>query len=246
MTPARPAPGWGCAAAEWDAAMTPELLGLLDGLHFHTLCEQDSDALETTLRAAEEKFGEFFGRHEVAEPGRRPSHHPAWVRPAPAGKAVSATSPRQYGLLVYLEPGEAVALNGGSLLTRVLDVLPRMDEGEPVRLILDASAACHMPDVLEMPYRPPLAGSSLPGEKAVTCRLGGPTCLAGDVIGEYSFEACPGIGDLLEFEDMAIYTMVKTNTFNGMPLPAIAVQKENGDCQVVRTFGYEDFKGRLG
>jgi carboxynorspermidine decarboxylase len=147
---------------------------------------------------------------------------------------------------VYLEPGEAVALNGGSLLTRVLDVLPRLTGEEPVRLILDASAACHMPDVLEMPYRPPLAGSGQPGEKAVTCRLGGPTCLAGDVIGEYSFDSCPQIGDLLEFEDMAIYTMVKTNTFNGMPLPAIAVQKENGDCQVVRTFGYEDFKSRLG
>ena len=243
--PCAPGSRLGVRRAEWDAAMTPELLGLLDGLHFHTLCEQDSNALEMTLQAAEEKFGEFFGQMKWLNLGG--GHHitrPGYDLPR-LERCIRHLADR-YGLLVYLEPGEAVALNGGSLLTRVLDVLPRLTGEEPVRLILDASAACHMPDVLEMPYRPPLAGSGQPGEKAVTCRLGGPTCLAGDVIGEYSFDSCPQIGDLLEFEDMAIYTMVKTNTFNGMPLPAIAVRKENGDCQVVRTFGYEDFKSRLG
>ena len=112
-------------------------------------------------------------------------------------------------------------------------------------LILDASAACHMPDVLEMPYRPPLFGSGMPGEKAVTCRLGARTCLAGDVIGDYSFDKQPQIGDRLIFGDMAIYSMVKNNTFNGMPLPDIALRHPDGSCEIVRQFGYEDFKGRL-
>lgn len=144
-------------------------------------------------------------------------------------------------LTVYLEPGEAIALNAGWLETTVLDVV---DNGMSI-LILDASAACHMPDVLEMPYRPPLLGAGEPGEQAVTCRLAARTCLAGDVIGDYSFERLPQVGERLTFGDMAIYSMVKTNTFNGMPLPAIALLRENGDCELVKTFGYEDFKGRL-
>ena len=146
-----------------------------------------------------------------------------------------------YGVEVYLEPGEAIALNSGTLITTVMDVV---ENGMPI-LILDASAACHMPDVLEMPYRPPLYGAGEPGEKAVTCRLGARTCLAGDVIGDYSFDEMPKIGDRLVFGDMAIYSMVKNNTFNGMPLPDIALRRRDGSCEMVRRFGYEDFKGRL-
>jgi len=142
---------------------------------------------------------------------------------------------------IYLEPGEAVALNAGYLTTRVLDIV---ENGMQIA-ILDASAACHMPDVIEMPYRPPLHGAGQPGEKAHTYRLAGPTCLAGDIIGDYSFDHPLKPGDLLVFEDMAIYTMVKNNTFNGMPLPGIALLHPNGETELIRTFGYSDFKQRL-
>ena len=142
---------------------------------------------------------------------------------------------------VYLEPGEAVVLNAGVLVATVLDTLYNgMDLA-----ILDTSAACHMPDVLEMPYRPPIQGSGLPGEKAWTYRLGGPTCLAGDVIGDYSFDHRLEPGSRVVFEDMALYTMVKTNTFNGMPLPSIVYREKNGRERLVNSFSYEDFKGRL-
>ena len=146
-----------------------------------------------------------------------------------------------YDLDIYLEPGEAVALNAGYLVTEVMDIV----ENEIRTLILDASAACHMPDVLEMPYRPPLKDSGEAGEKAYTYRLSSCTCLAGDVIGDYSFDREIQIGDKLYFMDMAIYSMVKNNTFNGMPLPDIAVMHEDGECEVIRHFGYEDFKSRL-
>ena len=146
-----------------------------------------------------------------------------------------------YGVEVYLEPGEAIALNAGYLVTEVMDIV---ENGLSV-LILDASAACHMPDVLEMPYRPPLKDSGNAGEKAFTYRLSSCTCLAGDVIGDYSFDKQIYVGDKLYFQDMAIYSMVKNNTFNGIPLPGIAVMKEDGDCELIRTFGYGDFKGRL-
>ena len=142
---------------------------------------------------------------------------------------------------MYLEPGEAIALNAGYLITQVEDIVHNsMDI-----LILDASAACHMPDVLEMPYRPPLKDGFEAGEKAYTYRLSSLTCLAGDVIGDYSFEQPIAIGDRLVFEDMAIYSMVKNNTFNGIPLPSIALLKEDGTIEMVKEFGYEDFKGRL-
>ena len=140
-----------------------------------------------------------------------------------------------------MEPGEAIALNAGYLVTEVMDIV---ENGLSV-LILDASAACHMPDVLEMPYRPPLKDSGNAGEKAFTYRLSSCTCLAGDVIGDYSFDKPLYVGDKLYFQDMAIYSMVKNNTFNGIPLPGIAVMKEDGDCRIIRSFGYEDFKGRL-
>lgn len=146
-----------------------------------------------------------------------------------------------YQLEVYLEPGEAIALNAGYLVTEVCDIV----HNDMDILILDASAACHMPDVLEMPYRPPLQGGYQAGEKEYTYRLSSLTCLAGDVIGDYSFEKKIEIGDYLVFEDMAIYSMVKNNTFNGIPLPAIAVLHEDGKTEIVKEFGYEDFKGRL-
>lgn len=216
---------------------TKGMLQLLDGLHFHTLCEQDSDALEKTLDAVEERFGEYLsgmkwinfgGGHHITKAGYGTLRLERCIK----------RMQDKYGLTVYLEPGEAVALNAGFLVSSVLEV-----QGSNV--ILDTSAACHMPDVLEMPYRPPLQGSGLPGEKPYTCRLGGPTCLAGDVIGDYSFDEPLKEGDRLVFEDMAIYSMVKNNTFNGMPLPDIVLREKSGECRIIRQFGYEDFKMRL-
>ncbi|WP_029231006.1 carboxynorspermidine decarboxylase [Butyrivibrio sp. VCB2006] len=148
----------------------------------------------------------------------------------------------KYGIDVYLEPGEAIALDAGYLVTTVMDIVPT--QRMPV-LILDTSAACHMPDVLEMPYRPPLRDSEEPGELPYNYRLSSRTCLAGDIIGDYSFEHEIFIGDRLFFEDMAIYSIVKNNTFNGMPLPDIDILHENGEVEVIRKFGYEDFKMRL-
>ena len=218
----------------------PDALEGVEGLHFHTLCEQNSDDLERTLRAAEEKFGDYIGQMKWLNMGG--GHHitredydvELLIR---CVRRVKDT----YGVEVYLEPGEAVALNAGYLVTEVLDVV---DNGIRA-LILDASAACHMPDVLEMPYRPPLKDSGKPGEKAYTYRLSSCTCLAGDVIGDYSFDREIGPGDRLCFEDMAIYSMVKNNTFNGIGLPHIAVLSAGGDCRVIRSFGYDDFKCRL-
>ena len=217
-----------------------ELLPLLDGLHFHTLCEQDSDDLETTAEVFEKKFGKYLyqmkwvnfgGGHHIT---RKDYDVERLLR-------IVRHFHETYGVTVYLEPGEAVVLNAGYLVTSVLESLYNgMDLA-----ILDTSAACHMPDVLEMPYRPPLKNSGEPGEKSYTYRLGGPTCLAGDVIGDYSFDMPLKEGDRLVFEDMALYTMVKTNTFNGMPLPSIALRHVDGSKEVIRSFGYEDFKKRL-
>lgn len=234
--PCAPGSRLGVTAANFE----PEALAGIEGFHFHTLCEQDSDALEKTLDALEETFGAYLGRvkwinfgggHHITREGydiERLIRLIARVR-------------ARYGVEVYLEPGEAVVLNAGYLVCSVLDTLRN---GVDIA-ILDASAACHMPDVLEMPYRPPLLGAGLPGERAHTYRLAGPTCLAGDVIGDYSFDAPLKAGDRLAFGDMALYTMVKNNTFNGMPLPAIAVIGEDGALRVVKRFDYEDFKGRL-
>lgn len=219
---------------------TEDLLPLLDGLHFHTLCEQNSDALETTAAAFEEKFGEFLPRMKWLNMGG--GHHitredydiPRLIR-------VVKHFREKYGVEVYLEPGEAVVLNAGFLVASVLEVV---HNGMDIA-ILDTSAACHMPDVLEMPYRPPVRDAGKPGEKAYTYRLAGPTCLAGDVIGDYSFDQPLEEGSQIVLEDMALYTMVKTNTFNGMNLPTIAYRHEDGQVEVVKTFGYEDFKNRL-
>ncbi len=217
-----------------------DLLPLLDGLHFHTLCEQNSDDLETTLEAFEEQFGKYLPQMQWLNLGG--GHHitRSDYDVERLVRLVKGLRER-YNVTVYLEPGEAVVLNSGFLVTEVLEVLHNdMDIA-----ILDTSAACHMPDVLEMPYRPPLLGSGEAGEKAYTYRLGGPTCLAGDIIGDYSFDEPLTEGTRLTFGDMALYTMVKTNTFNGMPLPAIVWRDLDGKETVVRQFGYEDFAARL-
>ncbi|GAA0253834.1 carboxynorspermidine decarboxylase [Muricomes sp. OA1] len=212
----------------------------VEGLHVHTLCEQDAAPLVETFEAVEEKFGEYL--HQIRWLNLGGGHH--ITRPGydiAVLKDLLCRIRDTYHVQVYLEPGEAVALSAGYLITEVMDIV----ENVPPVLILDASAACHMPDVLEMPYRPPLRDSGKPGEKAVTCTLGCRTCLAGDVIGDYSFDEMPRIGERLVFEDMAIYTMVKNNTFNGMPLPDIALLRKDGMCEVVKRFGYQDFKERL-
>lgn len=261
--PCAPYSRLGVTKAEFDESVLP----LLDGLHFHTLCEQDSDALETTLRAFDERFGGFMkgmkwlnfgGGHHITREGYDVPRLERCIRAAQS----------EYGCEVYLEPGEAVVLNAGTLVAEVLDVV---HNGIDVA-VLDASAACHMPDVLEMPYRPPVCGlfrktdnglsakdlceyagdgyekvsdAGAPEERAHVCRLAGATCLAGDVIGDWSFDEKPQPGDRIVFGDMALYTMVKTNTFNGTPLPGIYLRRADGSVRTLRTFGYADFESRL-
>lgn len=242
--PCAPGSRLGTTRAQWNAAVQehPELPALLDGLHFHTLCEQDSDALAQTLHAVEAGFGDllpqmkwlnFGGGHHITRPGYNLQTLETCI----------VRMQQTYGVQVYLEPGEAWALNAGYLVTTVLDTL---QNGETSLAILDMSAACHTPDVIEMPYRPPLLDAGEPGEKRCTIRLGGPTCLAGDVIGDYSFDAPLAEGDRLLFGDMAIYSTCKNNTFNGMPLPDIWVLHEDGTPEQLARFGYADFKMRLG
>ncbi len=251
--PCAPCSRLGTTLEAFRTELSDEDIASLDGLHFHTLCEQNADALAETLRAVEKNFGEYLsgmkwvnfgGGHHITRPDYDRELLKKCIR------HVKST----YGAEVYLEPGEAVALNAGVLMTEVLEIV----ENGMKTAILDASAACHMPDVLEMPYRPPLkdAGEPEKGEaegapargtadRPYVYRLAGPTCLAGDVIGDYVFDHELRPGERLEFGDMAIYTMVKTNTFNGMRLPDIVLEKEDGECETVRTFGYEDFKMRL-
>jgi carboxynorspermidine decarboxylase len=209
----------------------------IDGLHFHTMCEQGADVLERTLSKIEENCGKYIRNMKWINLGG--GHH-ITRDDYDVELLISCINAfkQKYDVDVYLEPGEAVALNAGILVSEVLDIV---ENGMQIA-ILDTSAACHMPDVLEMPYRPGITSSVEKGK--YTYRLGGPTCLAGDVIGDYSFDKPLERGDRLVFEDMAIYSMVKNNTFNGMPLPAIAIEK-NGKIEYVKKFGYEDFKGRL-
>jgi len=213
----------------------------ISGLHFHTLCEQDFPPLQRTLQAVEEKFGHLLGRmdwvnfgggHHITRPGYQVDELAACVR----------AFAERHTVQVYLEPGEAVAIGTGVLITEVLDLAWNgMNQA-----ILDASATCHMPDVLEMPYRPDILGAAEPGVLGHTYRLGGLTCLAGDVMGDYSFAAPLQVGQRLVFGDMAHYTMVKTSTFNGTRLPAIALWNSITDeLEILREFGYEDFKTRL-
>jgi len=213
----------------------------ISGLHFHTLCEQDLPPLARTQAAVEERFGRYLdgmewlnlgGGHHITRPGYQVEGLIALLEDLRT----------RYGLQVYLEPGEAIALDAGVLVTEVLDVT-RTDLDVA---ILDTSATCHMPDVLEVPYRPDLLGAGVAGERAYGYRLAGRSCLAGDLIGDYSFDRPLVAGARLVFEDMAIYTMVKTTTFNGVPLPAIAIWNSETDAlRMVREFGYVDFRNRL-
>jgi len=228
------------------------------GLHFHTLCEQGVEPLIETFRSVEERFGSYLSQIEWINLGG--GHHiTVDGYDVDRLKALITEIREKYGLKVYLEPGEAIAIDAGTLITRVLDVV---DTADMPTLILDASAACHMPDVLEMPYTPPLVGEltyteyrleqkGYAGDR-IPVRLASRTCLAGDVIGIYALKEVPKVGDILTFGDMAIYSMVKNNTFNGMALPDIVLKKEGtGDSaeeaeyELVKRFGYDDFKCRL-
>jgi carboxynorspermidine decarboxylase len=213
----------------------------VEGLHFHTLCEQLFEPLERTAAVFEERFGEFLPRMKWLNLGG--GHHITRSGYDIDGLVALVRHFREkYNLTVYLEPGEAIALNTGILVGEVLDIV----ENEMEIAILDVSVTCHMPDVLEMPYRPSIHGGFEPGEKARVYRLGGPSCLAGDIIGDWSFEQRLNIGDRLAFLDMAHYTMVKNTTFNGIQLPSICTwETETEELKVVRSFTYEDFKSRL-
>ena len=223
------------------AQLDERLLEGISGLHFHTLCEQDFPPLQRTLTVIEEKFGHllpglewinFGGGHHITRPDYQVDDLIAGIRQFSA----------RYGVQVYLEPGEAVAIGSGVLICEVLDIL----HNAGAQAIVDTSATCHMPDVLEMPYRPDISGAGLPDEQPHTYRLGGLTCLAGDVLGDYSFAEPLQVGQRLIFEDMAHYTMVKTSTFNGMPLPALAVwNSRSNTIRLLKEFDFNDFRQRL-
>lgn len=243
----------GSTLAEFEETLSkyPDALDGISGLHFHALCEQNSDTLERVLDHFLDSFGKYIegmkwvnfgGGHHIT----RKDYDIELLK-----KCIRRVQD-EFGVTVYLEPGEAVALNTGYLVSTVLDVQNKTfyttdgdREVEMTPVILDTSAACHMPDVLEMPYRPYILDSGMPGEKQYNYRLGGNTCLAGDIIGDYSFDAPLKAGDRLVFTDMAHYSMVKNNTFNGIGLPAIAACDMDGRLRVVKEFGYEDFKSRL-
>ena len=231
----------GVPISTFEREMTPELLNMLDGIHFHTLCQQNSDDLYTTLKAVEEKFGKYLynlkwinfgGGHHITRPDYDID---LLIRCINDIKA-------KYNLDVYLEPGEACVLDAGYLVTRVLDVFNNNGKNF---IITDTSAACHMPDVVEMPYLPPLYNTNI-YDYDVKAILGGPTCLAGDIIGEYSFKELPKENDLLIFGDLALYSSVKSNTFNGMPLCDIYALYSDNHLEKLTNFGYNDFKYRLG
>ena len=240
--PCAPGSRMGVTRNVWDQEMDEATLSLLDGIHFHTLCEQNSDDLKTTLAAVEEKFGDILpemkwinmgGGHHITRPDYDLGTLEDCIRHAQ----------QSWGVNVYLEPGEAVALNAGYLASRVLDVV----ENGGVRIaILDVSAACHMPDVLEMPYQPPILGASTEPGEGHMFRLAGPTCLAGDVIGDYDFDRPLQEGDLVLLGDMAIYTTCKNNTFNGMPLPNLWKLDSAGGQEQLPAHGNNAFKSRLG
>ena len=227
---------FGVTFKEWR----PDLLEGVDGLHFHTLCQQGYKDLWTTFLAVEKSFGPYL--HNLKWLNFGGGH---WIThkdyDVEGLKNFLIYVKKKYGLQVYLEPGEAVVLNAGSLLSSVLDITRN---GMNIA-IMDVSATCHMPDVLEMPYRPNVVGAFPAREEEYTYRLGGPTCLTGDVIGDYSFDVPLVPGDKLLFEDMAQYTMVKNTTFNGMALPAIVIKRRDGSYKIAKSFNYNHFKGRL-
>lgn len=225
-----------------DSQLEGENLTGIDGLHFHTLCEQGAGALRKTVVAVIKKFHDHLlkiqwinlgGGHLITSPGYDIDG---------LLEIIKDLQSRYPQLTIYLEPGEAAAVGAGVLIGSVIDIT---ENGGKVA-VLDVSATTHMPDVLEMPYRPTIVGAGEAGEKKHTYRLGGPTCLAGDVIGDYSFATELSVGDRLVFTDMAHYTIVKTTTFNGVPLPSISVLRGGGELETVREFTYEDFRNRLG
>ena len=216
------------------------ILKQCDGLHFHALCEQSADALENVLIHFEEKFGKYIsqmkwinfgGGHHITRQGYDVEKLIKLIRDFKF----------KYNVEVYLEPGEAIGWETGVLVTTVLDIV---HNGMDIA-ILDSSAEAHMPDTIIMPYRADVRNADDVGKKEFTYRLAGNTCLAGDIMGDYSFDAPLNIGDKIIFEDQMHYTMVKATTFNGVKLPSIAIEKENGHIEVLREFGYEDFKNRL-
>jgi carboxynorspermidine decarboxylase len=241
--PCAPCSRMGVPIVEFEKAIAqdPNILDGISGLHFHTLCQQDLPPLQRTLAAVKEKFGKYFDRiqwinfgggHHISREDYQVDELIEMIRQFRA----------ESGLQVYLEPGEAVAIRSGVLVAEVLDIT----WNSMAQAILDTSATCHMPDVLEMPYRADILGAGMPNELPSTYRLGGMTCLAGDVIGDYSFARPLQVGQRLMFDDMAHYTMVKTTTFNGINLPAIAIwDSRTNDLDVIREFGYGDFKQRL-
>ncbi|QEY14825.1 carboxynorspermidine decarboxylase [Cellvibrio sp. KY-GH-1] len=241
--PCAPCSRMGVPIAEFEKAVeqTPDILDGISGLHFHTLCQQDLPPLDRTLNIVIKKFGKYFkqigwinfgGGHHISREDYQVDDLIDMLKNFQAN----------YDLQVYLEPGEAVAIRSGVLVAEVLDIT----WNTMAQAILDTSATCHMPDVLEMPYRADIVGAGMPNELPHTYRLGGMTCLAGDVIGDYSFAQPLQVGQRLMFDDMAHYTMVKTTTFNGINLPAIALwDSRTNQLDVIREFGYSDFKHRL-
>ncbi len=216
------------------------VLAQCDGLHFHALCEQDSDALENVLKNFEDKFGPYIPQMKWINFGG--GHH-ITRKGYDIEKLITLINnfKEKYSVEVYLEPGEAIGWETGTLITTVLDIV---HNGMDIA-ILDSSAEAHMPDTIIMPYRAEVRGAGKAGEKSYTYRLAGNTCLAGDIMGDYSFDAPLQIGDKIIFEDQMHYTMVKATTFNGIKLPCIAIERLNGNIEIIREFGYEDFKKRL-
>jgi carboxynorspermidine decarboxylase len=226
----------GTTRKNFDESLLPQL----DGLHFHALCEQDSDALEAVLEYFEKEFGAYIPRMKWINFGG--GHH-ITRKGYDVEKLISLISKfkHKYAVDVYLEPGEAIGWETGPLIATVLDIV---HNGIDIA-ILDTSAEAHMPDTIIMPYRAEVRGAGEAGEKPYTYRLGGNTCLAGDIMGDYSFDTPLKVGDKIIFEDQMHYTMVKATTFNGIKLPSIAIEHLDGSIEVVREFGYEDFKQRL-
>lgn len=234
---------------EEELSVNPQALDGIEGIHFHVMCEQNSDTLERVLAHLEEKFGKYMELEQIKWVNFGGGHHitRSDYDVELLVKCINHIK-SAYNVQVYLEPGEAVALGTGYLVAQVLEVQNKsfaLNQVEIVPVILDASAACHMPDVLEMPYRPEIIGAGKPGEKKYCYRFGGNTCLAGDIIGDYSFDYQLKAGDKLVFCDMAHYSMVKNNTFNGIALPDILSYNEEQGIRLIKRFGYENFKTRL-
>ena len=217
----------------------PKHEGIISGLHFHAMCEQNSDVLERILKSFERLYGKYIkglkwvnfgGGHHITRDDYDLEHLITLIN----------TFKKKFGVQVYLEPGEASVLNAGVMVSSVLDIV----NNEMEIAIIDASAETHMPDILLMPYRPNIMNSGQPNEKKHTYRIAGPSCLAGDVAGDYSFDEPLKRGDKLVFIDMALYSIVKSTTFNGINLPDIAVIREGGRVDAVKRFSYKDYRSR--